>query len=63
MTIEVRQLLIRAVVGEDAPPHAHGPSHAAVGPLRSHELERLRAQLLAECRAMLAEQLRQREER
>jgi hypothetical protein len=60
MTIEVRQMLIRSVVGEASPHPAQAwpPGHAA-GP----ELERLRAQLLAECKAWLAEQLRAREER
>lgn len=60
MTIEVRQMLIRSVVGDDSPqratPHPPGSPPAA-------EIERLRAQLLAECKAWLAEQLRAREER
>lgn len=61
MTIEVRQMLIRSVVGEDSPGPvgATGPGIAPTGT----ELERLRAQLLAECKAWLAEQLRAREER
>ena len=63
MTIEVRQMLIRSVVGEDFPgpgtPSAAGHGSAPTGP----ELERLRAQLLAECKAWLAEQLRVRDER
>ena len=63
MTIEVRQMLIRSVVGEQVPHlagvNAAGRGGAPAGP----ELERLRAQLLAECKAWLAEQLRAREER
>ena len=63
MTIEVRQMLIRSVVDEQVPHlagvNAAGRGGAPAGP----ELERLRAQLLAECKAWLAEQLRSREER
>jgi len=60
MMIEVRQMLIRSVVGEESPHPAQAwPPGSAPGP----ELERLRAQLLAECKAWLAEQLRAREER
>lgn len=62
MTIEVRQMLIRSVVGDE------GPDPVGMSAARGHapagaELERLRAQLLAECKAWLAEQLRAREER
>lgn len=64
MTIEVRQMLIRAVVDDSAP----GPSPLHLGPpgaatLPRAEVDRLRAQLLAECKTWLAEQLRSREER
>lgn len=65
MTIEVRQLLIRAVV-EDRPTQ-DGPRDALRGgaahALPRAEMDRLRAQLLAECRQWLAEQWRAREER
>jgi hypothetical protein len=62
MTIEVRQMLIRSVVGDE------GQHPGAMSATRGHappgaDLERLRAQLLAECKAWLAEQLRAREER
>jgi hypothetical protein len=70
MTIEVRQLLIRSVVDESARPHAGAAAAAGTagwppaGPaLSAADLQALRAQLLAECRALLAEQLRQRQER
>ena len=60
MTIEVRQMLIRSVVGEESPlPATARLRGGPAGP----EIERLRAQLLAECKAWLAEQLRAREER
>ena len=63
MTIEVRQMLIRSVVDEEVPHPvgiaASGRGSVPAGP----ELERLRAQLLAECKAWLAEQLRARDER
>lgn len=63
MTIEVRQMLIRSVVDETVPQPA-GPAGANRGQAPAGpELERLRAQLLAECKAWLAEQLRAREER
>lgn len=64
MTIEVRQMLIRAVVDDTAPgaPALHGGAPPA-GTLPRAEVERLRAQLLAECKTWLAEQLRSREER
>jgi hypothetical protein len=65
MTIEVRQLLIRAVIDDDTAPPAgpRGGLGAAPAALPRAELERLRAQLLAECRQWLAEQWRAREER
>ena len=63
MTIEVRQMLIRSVVDEQVP-HLAGVNAADRGGAPAGpELERLRAQLLAECKAWLAEQLRAREER
>lgn len=54
MTIEVRQLIIRSQV-VSAPPAAPA--------LPAKEMERLRQQILAECRAIVAEQLRQARER
>ena len=58
VTVEVRQIVIRSVVGEA--PRADAEPRAA---LSAQDIERLRAQLLAECRALVAEQLRQRSER
>jgi Family of unknown function (DUF5908) len=57
MTIEVRQLLIRSQVGERAA--APAPGSAAL----ARELERAKAQILAECKAYLREQLRAARER
>ena len=51
MTIEVRQLLIRSQVGTRAP--TTQPADAAT----ARELEKLREQILAECKAWLREQL------
>jgi hypothetical protein len=51
VTIEVRQLLIRSQVGVRPP--ATPPSDAAT----ARELEKLRAQILNECKAWLREQL------
>ncbi len=51
MTIEVRQLLIRSQVGV-RPPAAPADDAAT-----ARELERLRAQILNECKAWLREQL------
>ena len=50
MTIEVRQLLIRAQVGQRP-----APSVPAEG-LSPQALERLRAEILQACRALLREQ-------
>lgn len=50
MTIEVRQLLIRSQVGERPP----APGDAV---LAARERELLKAQILAECKAWLREQL------
>ncbi len=51
MTIEVRQLLIRAQVGTR--PAQSQPSDAQT----ARELERLRAEILQECKTWLREQL------
>jgi hypothetical protein len=51
VTIEVRQLLIRSQVGVRPPAVPVGDVAAA------RELERLRAQILNECKAWLREQL------
>lgn len=63
MTIEVRQMLIRSVVDEEVPHPAGLDGTAGARASAGPELERLRSQLLAECKAWLAEQLRAREER
>lgn len=57
MTIEVRQLLIRAQVGVRAP--AAVPVPAAL----ARELERAKAQILSECKAYVREQLKAARER
>jgi hypothetical protein len=60
MTIEVRQLLIRSQVGVRAvAPAPGGPAGAAW----ARELERAKAQILAECKAYVREQLRAARER
>lgn len=56
MTIEVRQLLIRSQVGERAP----APADTAQA---ARERELLKAQILAECKAWLREQLAAAKER
>ncbi|MCE4554323.1 DUF5908 family protein [Roseateles cellulosilyticus] len=55
MSIEVRQLLIRSQITPAVP-----PAPAAIPP---RELQRLREQLLAECRTWLIERLRTQQER
>ena len=56
MSIEVRQLLIRSqVTAASVLPQRQGVS--------STELQRLREQLLSECKAWLAQQLRAQKER
>jgi hypothetical protein len=55
MSIEVRQLLIRSQVTP-----APAPPAPAIAP---RDLQRLREQLLAECRAWLADRLRAQRER
>jgi Family of unknown function (DUF5908) len=58
MTIEVRQVLIRSQVGV-GPPSPGVPGSAAA----ARELERAKAQILAECKAWLREQLQAARER
>lgn len=57
MTIEVRQVVIRSQVG--VRPAAGGAPAAAT----ARELERAKAQILAECKAWLREQLQAARER
>ncbi|UXH79424.1 DUF5908 family protein [Roseateles amylovorans] len=57
MSIEVRQLLIRTQVTPAAATDAPRPSVAA------RDLQRLREQVLAECKTWLAERLRAQRER
>ena len=59
MPIEVRQLTIKAQVGE--PAAAAPPQGAQAGPAQS--LDELRAELLAECKAWLEDRLLQLRER
>jgi hypothetical protein len=57
MTIEVRQLLIRSQVGVRAAAPATGNAALA------RQLERAKAQILAECKAYVREQLKAARER
>lgn len=57
MTIEVRQLVIRSQVGMRAPTQAPGSAALA------RELERAKAQILAECKAYVRQQLKAARER
>ena len=60
MTIEVRQLLIRSQVGARTQPSGvHGVADAAA----ARELEKAKAQILAECKAWLREHLQASKER
>ncbi|WAC71479.1 DUF5908 family protein [Roseateles sp. SL47] len=58
MSIEIRQLLIRTQVQPAPPPEAAGRQA-----LPARELQRLREQLLAECKTWLADRLRTHGER
>lgn len=60
MTIEVRQLLIRSQVGVRAAAPVPG---SATGAALARELERAKAQILAECKAYVREQLKAARER
>jgi hypothetical protein len=55
MTIEVRQLLIKSQVRAEPPAPARAPG--------SREIEQVRQQLLAECKAWLLERLQSQKER
>jgi Family of unknown function (DUF5908) len=56
MTIEVRQLLIRSSVGG-------APARAPTPALPAPQLERLKDEILAECKAWLADRLQAASER
>jgi hypothetical protein len=56
MTIEVRQMVIRSTVGSDR--EAPAPE-----PVDREGLDRLRADILAECKAWMEDKLRQARER
>lgn len=59
MTIEVRQLLIHSTVaGDSAPVQRLGESGAS-----TEDLERLKQEIMAECKAWLGEKLQQVRER
>ena len=58
MTIEVRQLLIRSQVGVRAPVSAQVAASTA-----ARELERAKAQILAECKAWMLAQIQAARER
>jgi len=58
MTIEVRQLLIRSQVTPAAP-----PPRPQADAWSEQEAERLKQELLAECKAWLAEKLHEQRER
>lgn len=56
MAIEVRQLVIKSQVTATAP----SPQREAVG---QRELDRVKAQILAECKALLRQRLQESKER
>jgi hypothetical protein len=56
VTIEVRQLLIKSQVG-------HAPPSTPEGGLADAERERIRQEILAECKAWLAQKLQDQRER
>ena len=58
MPIEVRQLTIKAQVGQ-----AEAAAPCEAGPARPQSHDELRAELLAECKAWLEERLQQLRER
>jgi hypothetical protein len=62
MTLEVRQIVIRSTVGDAAaaPPPAASPGWQAP---QGEWLQRLRQELLAQCRELLAEERRRASER
>lgn len=60
MTIEVRQIVIRSTVVEDG---GRDPDRAPAGRLAAEERERIKAEVIAECREWLAERLRESRER
>jgi uncharacterized circularly permuted ATP-grasp superfamily protein len=58
MSIEVRQLVIKSTVGEEAE-----PSRGAAPALSREQLARVKAELLAEAKAWISEELRRLRER
>ncbi len=59
MTIEVRQMLIKSCVGQDEP----SSGQAQPGEPAQQDLEQLKEEILAECRAWLRERLNDMRER
>ena len=59
MTIEVRQMLIKSCVGQDEP----SPGQGRPGEPARQDLEQLKEEILAECRAWLRERLNDMRER
>ncbi len=59
MTIEVRQMLIKSCVGQDEP----SPGQAQSGEPAREDMEQLKEEVLAECRAWLRERLNDMRER
>jgi hypothetical protein len=58
MTVEVRQMLIRSLITEDGASTAARDAQA-----HAQEVKQIREQVLAQCKAWLAEQLRGNTER
>ncbi len=59
MTIEVRQMLIKSCVGQDEP----SSGQAQPGEPAREDMEQLKEEILAECRAWLRERLNDMRER
>jgi hypothetical protein len=63
MPIEVRELQIRSRVDGSVRPQSGRGAVEELGVADGHQLERLRETLLAECKALVAAALRERQER
>ena len=63
MAIEIRELQIRSRVDSSARPSSARGAGEDLSPLGERQLERLRESVLAECRALVAAAMRERQER
>jgi len=63
MPIEVRELQIRSRVDSSARAASPRDAREELEPVAERQLERLRESVLAECRALVAAALRERQER